>query len=44
MDTAQALFLGMMLAWTPSLIVLVWLIIRAPVTEDLDQGSNQRVH
>jgi hypothetical protein len=44
MDTAQAMFLGMMLAWTPSLIILAWLIIRAPLNEDREQDSNQRAH
>jgi len=43
-DTAEAIFLGVMLAWTPSLIVLAWLIIRAPLSEDREHGSNHRAH
>lgn len=43
-DIAQAIFLGMMLAWTPSLIVLAWLIIRTPLNEDREQGSKHRVN
>jgi len=34
MNTFQAIFLGMMLAWTPSLAVLAWLIRRAPQSDD----------
>ena len=30
MSTIQAFFLGMMVAWTPSLIVLAWLFRGAP--------------
>jgi hypothetical protein len=33
MTILQAVGLGAMLAWTPSLIVMVWLIYKAPLDE-----------
>jgi hypothetical protein len=33
MTTLQAICLGAMLAWTPSLVVLAWLLREAPVDE-----------
>ena len=33
MTTLQAMCLGAMLAWTPSLVVLAWLLREAPLDE-----------
>jgi hypothetical protein len=33
MTTLQAMCLGAMLAWTPSRVVLVWLLREAPLDE-----------
>jgi hypothetical protein len=33
MTTLQAMYLGAMLAWTPSLVVLAWLLREAPLDE-----------
>jgi hypothetical protein len=33
MNTAQAFSLGVMVAWTPSLILLAWLLRHAPSVE-----------
>jgi hypothetical protein len=30
MTTVQAFLFGMMVAWTPSLLVLAWLLLRVP--------------
>lgn len=37
MSTMQAFFLGMMAAWTPSLILLAWLLRQAPLSADPEQ-------
>src|SRR5262249_2099974 len=41
MNTLQAVLLGMMLAWTPSLVVLAWLVRRAPLSSDDERGSRR---
>jgi hypothetical protein len=33
MTTFQAIFFGAMLAWTPSLVLLAWLLREAPLDE-----------
>ena len=33
MTTLQAMWLGAMMAWTPSLVVLAWLLREAPLDE-----------
>jgi hypothetical protein len=37
MTTFQALMLGMMMAWTPSLVALAYLLVRAPEIESDDE-------
>jgi hypothetical protein len=39
MTTLQAMCLGAMLAWTPSLVVLGWLLREAPLDE-LQHGAS----
>jgi len=34
MTAAHAFFLGMMVAWTPSLLVLSWMLWQAAVSKD----------
>jgi hypothetical protein len=34
MSTTQAFLLGAMMAWTPTLIILAWLLRDAPTVED----------
>jgi hypothetical protein len=34
-----AFFLGMMVGWTPSLIVLAWCLLRTPDIEDQEADS-----
>jgi hypothetical protein len=38
MTNSQAFFLGAMAAWTPSLLVLAWLL-RRPFVDYIDQGA-----
>jgi len=37
-DTFQAFFLGMMVAWTPGLVILAWLLLRASLRDE--RGSH----
>ena len=39
MSGLQAFALGMMIAWTPSLVILAWLIIRAPLADYMDRSE-----
>ena len=34
MTTAEAVVLGAMIAWTPSLVMLAWLLCRSPEADD----------
>ncbi len=46
MSALQAFFLGMMVALMPSLVVLAWLLWKAPLEESLNAGtdaSNERL-
>jgi len=36
MTGLQAFVFGMMIAWTPSLVILAWLVIRAPLADRSD--------
>jgi hypothetical protein len=44
MSTLQAVMLGMMLSWTPSLLLFAYLIWRAPLIEpsNLDQATDMK--
>jgi hypothetical protein len=42
MTTLQAMCLGAMLAWTPSLVVLAWLLREAPLDE-LQHGPSYSI-
>jgi hypothetical protein len=33
MDSLQAFLLGIMIAWTPSVLLLAWMLRRAPVID-----------
>jgi hypothetical protein len=37
MSNSQALVLGMMVAWTPSLVALAYLLLRAPLVESEEE-------
>jgi hypothetical protein len=39
MTTLQAFFLGMMVAWTPSLVLLAWMLADTRVADLEDQSS-----
>jgi len=39
MSTVQAFLLGVMVAWTPSLVILAWLLMR--YEEDRDGRANE---
>jgi hypothetical protein len=40
MTTLQAFLLGMMVAWTPSLLVLAWFLFRRRFRTPKDQPNN----
>jgi hypothetical protein len=42
MTTIQAIFLGMMLAWTPSLILLAYLLWREEASHSADREAQLR--
>jgi hypothetical protein len=42
MTTLQAFFLGMMVSWTPSLLLLAWLLSDVPTVESEDQPNSLR--
>jgi hypothetical protein len=37
MTTLQAICFGAMLAWTPSLIVMAWVLYKAPLLNELEE-------
>ncbi len=37
MTILQAICLGAMLAWTPSLIVMAWVLYKAPLLNELEE-------
>jgi hypothetical protein len=41
MSTMQAILLGMMLSWTPSVALLAWLLCREGVALDREQVADQ---
>jgi hypothetical protein len=42
MTTLQAFFLGMMVSWTPSLLVLAWLLSDISTVKSEDQPNSSR--
>jgi hypothetical protein len=41
MSALQAFFFGMMMAWTPSLVLLAWLLWRDAGSEEQSRGLQQ---
>jgi hypothetical protein len=44
MTTVQAFFLGIMVSWTPSLLLLAWLLRDLPTANSEDQLSGAHHH
>jgi hypothetical protein len=42
MTPLQAFLLGMMVAWTPSLLVLGWFLLRRQTPEDQPNDANEK--
>jgi hypothetical protein len=41
MTTIQAFFFGMMVSWTPSLVVLAWLLLHDRISENQVNASEK---
>jgi hypothetical protein len=41
MDTVQAFFLGLLIAWVPCLAILAWLLWRAPLISSMEAPARR---
>jgi hypothetical protein len=40
----QAFLLGAMVAWTPSVVILTWLVLRSPLDVDHESVADSQLH